>query len=594
MNSKELREKFLKFFEERGHKIIPSASLIPENDSSVLFTTAGMQQFKPYYLEQKNPQTDKHWETGKPLGGRNVVSCQKCFRTTDIEQVGDVSHLTFFEMLGNFSFGGYFKKEAINYAWEFIHDILKIQPDRIKISVFAGDKELSFDKESFQIWKQLGLEKQIVLGDRKDNFWGPTGEEGPCGPTTEIYIDGIEIWNLVFNEYYQQTDKKLRPLSLQGVDTGMGLERLCLVMQYPEDDTKTIFDTDLFRQLMDYLHQQGDDKVNENIYRIIADHLRAATFLAATGVVPSNVEQGYILRRLIRRIVRFGRMAQLQSAWLEPALVIIKNKYGAFYPEINEKEKIQKVIETEEEKFEKTLARGLKMWEKLAAQLIARKEKVVSGEIAFPLYESYGFPLELIEEMAQENGLIVDRKGFEKMFQQHRFISRAGKEKKFGGHGLNKKLGTADEKRIVKLHTATHLLLAALRNILDSNITQKGSDINSERLRFDFSFPRKLTAEEIEAIENWVNSRIKENLTIVHEETSYQEALAKGALGSFQDRYPERVTVYTILSSENQSPCSQEICAGPHVQNTGEIGHFRILKEESVSQGVRRIKATIE
>jgi len=593
--SEELRKLFLDFFQKKGHRIVPSSSLIPENDSSVLLTTAGMQQFKLYYSGKKDPLRDNHLELGEPLGTKNVASCQKCFRTTDIMSVGDVSHLTFFEMLGNFSFGGYFKEQAINYAWEFINRVLKVPRERIGITVFGGDEEVPFDKQSFQVWQKLGLKEKISKGKREDNFWGPTGKEGPCGPTTEIYIDGIEIWNLVFNEYYRQADGKLIPLSSRGVDTGMGLERLCLVEQYPKDKEKTIFATDLFRGLMTYLHQRSQKQVEESVYRIIADHLRSAVFLAGAGLLPSNLGQGYILRRLIRRIIRYAKIAQLENNWLEPAVKIIVSKYSAFYPELKKKENISNVIREEGEKFAKTLKKGTKEWEKIASQLHQQKQKIISGETAFRLYESYGFPLELLEEMAKEDNLLVDKAGFEKEFQRHRLISRAGKEKKFGGHGLkdNQDYTKEEKEKVIRLHTATHLLLAALRNIINPSIVQKGSDITPERLRFDFSFSRKLSGEELKEIEDWVNERIKENLSVVHYTTTYEKAVKEGAVGSFKDRYPKKVTVYEIKSAEGKV-YSKEICAGPHVKFTKEIGKFKIIKEKSAAQGIRRIRAIVE
>ncbi len=601
MDSKELRKTFLEFFEEKGHRLIPSSSLIPDNDSSVLFTTAGMQQFKPYYSGQKDPFRDEHPGLGEPLNTRMVTSCQKCIRTTDIMAVGDASHLTFFEMLGNFSFGGYYKKEAIHYAWEFINQILRIPQDRIKITVFGGDttndskQAIPFDKESFEIWKGLGLEGKITRGNKEDNFWGPTGKEGPCGPTSEIYVDGIEIWNLVFNEYYQQSNGELKVLSSKGVDTGMGLERLCLVMQYPQDKQKTIFDTDLFNNLINYLHQQGRKGTEESAYRIIADHLRSSIFLVGAGIVPSNLGQGYILRRLIRRMIRYERIVQLKEEWLKQAIRLVTSKYSNFYPELNNIRDIYNIIEEEKVKFQKTLTKGIKEWQKISLQLQQGEKRVVPGVLAFRLYESYGFPLELLIEMAQEQGLIVDTDGFEKEFQQHRLISRAGQERKFGGHGLknNEKYSEEDKNKVTRLHTATHLLLAALRKLVDPNTIQKGSDITPERLRFDFSLSRPLTKEEIKKIENWVNGVIKENVPVTHYVTDYKQAVQEGALGSFKDRYPERVTVYEIKSN-NGTIYSKEICAGPHVESTGEIGEFQILKERSAAQGIRRIRAIVK
>lgn len=594
-SSNELRQLFLKFFEERGHRIIPSSSLVPENDSSVLFTTAGMQQFKLYYSGKKDSLKDIHLELGEPLKTTKVTTCQKCIRTTDISSVGDVSHLTFFEMLGNFSFGGYFKKEAIYYAWEFIHQQLGIDPERITITVFGGDKDVPFDEESFNIWKELGLEGKIEKGNREDNFWGPTGTEGPCGPTTEIYVDGIEIWNLVFNEYYQNTKGDLSSLPKKGVDTGMGLERLCLVMQYPHNRTKTIFDTDVFQDLMVFLRQNSLSPDKPYAYRIIADHLRSSIFLSAAGVLPSNLGRGYILRRLLRRMIRYAHLVNMKKEWLQPAIKLIVDKYSNFYPELKQEEEIYKVIKEEDDKFQQTLERGLKELRKLFSKLENNKETMVSGEKAFYLYESYGFPLELIEEVAQQSNFQVDKDGFEKKFQEHRKISRAGKTKKFGGHGLkgDQKYSEVEKQKVIRSHTATHLLLAALRNIINPDITQKGSDITPERLRLDFSCPRKVTPEELKKIEDWVNNCIAKNVPVTSYETTYDQAVADGALGSFRDRYPKKVRVYTIEDEEGNI-YSKEICAGPHVKNTKDIGHFRIIKEKSAAQGIRRIKAVVE
>jgi len=607
MDSKDLRKRFLKFFEERGHKIIPSSSLIPENDPSVLFTTAGMQQFKLYYIGALNPFTDNHFNLGEPLKSYSTASCQKCLRTTDIDSVGDESHLTFFEMLGNFSFGGYFKEQALKDGWEFINKELNIPLNRVQMSVFGGDKEVPFDKESYEILLKLGIPKgKLIKGTRKDNFWGPTGEEGPCGPTAEIYVDDIEIWNLVFNEYYMHSDKSLERLKIKGVDTGMGLERLVLIMQYPEDKNRTVFNTDLFEDFMEYLKKYGGEdkkKGEERSRRIIADHLRASVFLAAAGVQPSNLERGYILRRLIRRFICHSQIIDLKPGWLNGAIAVIVNKYKNFYAELNNQEEIKKIINAEIEKFQGSLQRGLKEWQKLLLDVSSRKKDVISGERIFRLYESYGFPFELMKEIAEEKGIKIDDKAFQKEFQHHQEVSRAGQIKKFGGHGINKikdQKGPYGESqatakiKIIRLHTATHLLLQALRNIIDSNITQKGSDINAERLRLDFDFDRKLTSEELKKVEDLVNQKIQENLIVTHYDTSYEEAKKQGALGSFKDRYPEKVTVYEIKEENTEQVWSKEICAGPHIEKTKEIGKFKILKQEAVANKVRRIRATIE
>lgn len=587
-----LRKSFLEFFQNKEHRIVPSSSLIPDNDPSVLFTTAGMQQFKLYYLGAKDPFKDTHPLLNEPLNTLQVATCQKCLRTSDIESVGDESHLTFFEMLGNFSFGGYFKEEAINYAWEYLTKSLKIAPERMTVSVFKGTADVPFDQESYQFWLKLGFPKEkIILGEREDNFWGPTGKEGPCGPTTEIYVDGLEIWNLVFNQYYKTSEGILTPLKINGVDTGMGLERLVLVTEFPQQPEKTVFETDLFNDLMQSL-KEASSLPQEKLLRIIADHYRASIFLAAAGVVPSNTDRGYILRRLMRRIIRFEKVIQLKEEWYLKGFEILQNKYRNFYPELNNQSEILNTFFQERDKFEKTLQNGIKAWEKLLRSIGERKE--IPGREAFYLYESYGFPLEMLEEMAEEQGKVVNKEEFQQEFEKHQEISRIGQEKKFGGHGINTVANEQDKIKITKLHTATHLLLAALRTILGPQIEQRGSDITPERLRLDFPFARKLTASELQEIESLVNQMIQKNLKVEHYETTYEEAVSQGVIGTFKDRYPEKVIVYEIKDSETGQIFSAEICAGPHVTTTQELGHFKILKEEAVGQGVRRIKAILE
>jgi alanyl-tRNA synthetase len=593
MTSEKLRKTFLDFFKDKGHRIIPSSSLIPEDDPSVLFTTAGMQQFKLYYSGLKDPFLDLHPLIHEPLNNLNVSTCQKCIRTSDIESVGDESHLTFFEMLGNFSFGGYFKEKAIEYAYELLNSKFQIPNSRMAVTVFEGDKNIPRDEESAKVWHQFGFSEKngnLKFLGKDNNFWGPTGQEGPCGPTTEIYVDGIEIWNLVFNQYYQSPDKTLTPLKSNGVDTGMGLERLAKVMQFPQDNTKTIFETDLFKDLIWSLKEHSLHP-DEKIYRIIADHYRSSIFIAASGIIPSNTDKGYILRRLIRRLVRFSKLINLDENWYPQGFNLIKDKYGYFYPELNNQAEIMSVFNLEKEKFEKTLMSGTKEWNKLLQKL--DPHQIISGKDAFRLYESYGFPLEILEDMAREEGREVNKKEFEEEFNHHQNISRAGQTKKFGGHGINNIKDPKAKLQMTKLHTATHLLLAALRKILDSSIEQKGSDINPERLRFDFPFNRKLTNEELQKIENMVNEAINKNLIVEHYETSYKEAVRKGVLGTFKDRYPEKVIVYEIKDKNNGQVFSAEICAGPHVNSTKELGRFKILKEEAVGQGIRRIKASL-
>ena len=569
MKSAELRKRFLDFFEKKGHRIVPSSSLLP-TDPSVLFTTAGMQQFKEYYLRKPSPY------------GKNVVSSQKCFRTSDIEEVGDESHLTFLEMLGNFSFGGYFKKEAINFAFEFLFKELKLPLEKAIFTVFEGDNKVPFDEESFSIWKKMGIpENKIKKFSRADNFWGPTGKEGPCGPTTEIHFDDstgsppVELWNLVFNEYYQDRDGKLNPLKQKGVDTGMGLERLAMICQ----QKPSVYETDLFEPIFREIKRPGNVKAE----RIIADHIKSAVFLISEGIFPSNVERGYVLRRILRRGIRYGKILNLPKNFLIPLAQKVIEIYQDIYPEVLSKQAdILTVIQNEEEKFEKTLRKGLAQFDKLLKSKIKnQKSKIIDGEEAFDLYQSYGFPLELTRELTREEGFEIDEKNFQEKFKKHQEISRAGAEKKFGG------IGKEANYEATKLHTATHLLQAALREILGNQVKQMGSDITPQRLRFDFFHPKKLTSEELKRIEDLVNQKIRENLEVKKEEMSYGEAIKSGALAFFKEKYPEKVTVYSVNNF------SKEICAGPHVKQTSELSHFKIVKEESSGSGIRRIRAIL-
>jgi alanyl-tRNA synthetase len=568
MDSYKLRKKFLDFFEKKGHKIVPPSSLIP-TDPSVLFTTAGMQQFKPYYLGEPSPY------------GPNVASCQKCFRTSDIDEVGDERHLTFFEMLGNFSFGGYFKEEAIQYAFEFLFKELKLPLERAKFTVFKGDEEVPEDKESPRIWQKLGVPKEKIIGmGREDNFWGPTGLEGPCGPTTEIHIDGIEVWNLVFNEYYKDREGRLTPLKQKGVDTGMGLERLAMIIQ----NKSSVFETDLFEPILKVLSTSTIELRASNVrsQRIIADHIKGSVFLISEGILPSNVERGYVLRRILRRAILHSKILNLPKNSLIEAAKKVIEIYKNVYPEVLSKQAdVLTVIENERGKFEKTLETGLKKLKSQISNCKMKNEKILPGKIVFDLFQSYGFPFEITKEIAKEEGLEVDEKDFQERFKKHQEISRVGAEKKFGG------LGEVRDYNMVKLHTATHLLHSALRQILGEKVKQMGSDITPERLRFDFSFDRKLTEEEIRKVEDLVNQKIKEDLEVKREEMDLEDALKSGALAFFKEKYPERVTVYTIGNF------SKEICAGPHVKRTSELGNFKIKKEESAGKGVRRIYAIL-
>ncbi|MBI2669660.1 MAG: alanine--tRNA ligase [Candidatus Yanofskybacteria bacterium] len=596
MTHLEIREKFLKFFEERGHKIVPSSSFLP-NDPSVLFTTAGMQQFKPYYTGEADPIKD--------FGSLNAVSIQKSMRTSDIDEVGDESHLTFFEMLGNFSFGNYWKKEAIQYGYDFIIKELGVPIDRIKISVFKGDEQVPADLESLEIWRSLGItDEKIIFGERGDNFWGPTGNRGPCGPTTEIYIDGLEVWNIVFNEYFCDSDyakassdegrKHFLPLAKRGIDTGMGLERLTMILQ----KKSSVFETDLFVPIIEEIRGKNLYDLEKNTYaeRIIADHLRAAIFLIADGVLPSNVTQGYVLRRLLRRAIRYVTLLKLPNdIYQRVAHVIAHDIYDMTYPELTEKQKeILEVIEKEKNKFEKTLVGARKGFKQ-------RGKKPLSGKEAFDFYQSWGLPIEQIKELAIELEVPAEQdfeKNFENARKEHLAISAHGAEKKFGGHGLildtgELKAGNEEElARVTRLHTATHLLHASLRKILGEEVHQAGSDITAERLRFDFTFPRKMTTEEIKKVEELVNETITQNLPVTMQEMPYEEAIKKGALAFFKLKYPPIVKVYTV--GPNDAPFSRELCGGPHVTNTGVIGNFKIVKEESISAGTRRIRAIVE
>jgi len=575
MNSAEIRKRFLDFFRERGHTVVPSSSLLPD-DPSVLLTTAGMQQFKRYFTGELDPIKD--------FQSKNTASIQKSFRTSDIDEVGDESHLTFFEMLGNFSFGGYFKKEAIEYGYEFITKTMGLSID--KVSVFAGDADVPADAESEKIWRALGAGRVDRHG-REDNFWGPTGSEGPCGPTTEIYVGGVEGWNIVFNEYYKHLDGRLEKLTNPGVDTGMGLERLAMASQ----GVPTIFGTDLFSApLIEPLRRRPEFRSSERAersLRVIADHVRAATFLIGDGVVPSNKDRGYILRKLIRRAITHANFLQSFPEKVLASLVDgVIDVYMDCYPELGRKRaEIADVFEQEQSAFVKTYARGKKILEK--------KERL-TGQEAFDLYQSYGFPPEVTYEFKP-----FDWEEFNSAKEGHLKVSAVGGEKKFGGHGLildtgELKAGSEEEmKRVLRLHTATHLLQQALREVLGNEARQMGSDITPERTRFDFAFPRKMTPDEVKNVENIVNRVIGEDLPVKFEEMPKEKAEKTGALFFFKEKYPERVKVYYV-GKTLETAWSKEFCGGPHVGRTGEIGRVKVLKEEAVGAGVRRIRAAVE
>lgn len=598
MTSSEIREKFIQFFKKKGHKQIPSVSLVPEADPTVLFTTAGMHPLVPYLLGQKHPQ------------GKRLVNYQKCLRTDDIDEIGDSSHLTFFEMLGNWSLGdpeepdgigaGYFKKEAIEFSYEFLTDKkwLGLDPKKIYVSVFKGDKNIPRDTESAGIWKKQGIPKnRIYFLGKEENWWGPAGEVGPCGPCTEMFYDTggkkcssrcqpgcscgkyVEVWNNVFMTYNKTASFKYEPLKQKNVDTGMGLERAAMVLQKKE----SVFDTDLFLNIVNKI-KELTKKENTKPIRIIADHLRAVTFAIADGVTPSNLDQGYVVRRLTRRAIRYGKMLGIEQNFCSKIAQAILSDYKDIYPELEKnKKKILEELDKEEEKFSETLRRGLRKFEKVVQDNINRKQKTLSGKETFHLYDTYGFPPELTEELAKEKGFKIDKKEFQKAFKKHQRLSRAGAEKKFKG-------GLADaQKETVKLHTATHLLQQALQDVLGEHVKQAGSNIIPQRLRFDFTHQRKMTESEIKKVEKIINDKIKEKLPVCVKEMSYDDAVKSGALAVYsKDKYPEKVKVYSV------GDYSREICGGPHVENTSELGKFRIVKEESSSAGIRRIKAILE
>ncbi len=583
MKAFELKQKYLDFFKSKGHVIIPSASLIPVNDPSVLFNTAGMQPLIPFLLGQTHPL------------GKRLANIQKCIRTVDFENIGDNTHHTFFQMLGNWSLGDYFKKESITWSFEFLTDKkwLGLPLSNLAFTVYEGDKVVPRDEESAKLWSGLGVPKERIAYLGKDNFWS-AGDVGPCGPSTEIfYWKGagpapktfdptdnlwVEIWNNVFMTYNRKEGGILDELLHKNVDTGMGYERTLAVLSGKESS----YETELFLPIIKEIERLSKKEyVAEKKYmRIIADHLRAAVFLLGdqNGIVPSNVDQGYILRRLIRKAVCLGRLIGIGGCFAVEIAKIIIDTYKESYPELLQNSgKVLSELEKEEHKFNLTLEQGLKEFEKMAA-----KYKEIPGKEAFLLFQSYGFPIEMTQELATEKGIKVDAIGFKQEFEHHQELSRVGAEKKFKG-GLSE--ANADTTR---LHTATHLLNEALRKVVSMDVKQKGSNITPERLRFDFNFDRKLTDDEIKKVEAEVNRMIQTHTQVVREEMPVKEAFAQGAHGEFGAKYPEKVSVYTI------GKYSKEICMGPHVQNTSELGKFKIQKEESVAAGVRRIKAVLE
>ncbi len=600
MSSEEIRKKFLEFFASYGHAVVPSSSLIPD-DPSVLLTTAGMQQFKKYYTGELNALADFKDNKGKPT--LSTASVQKSFRTSDIDEVGDETHLTFFEMLGNFSFGGYWKEEAIRYAYEFITSPKWMGLEISYVTVFQGSDVVPKDEESKYIWKSLDPNLIIKEEGMEDVFWGPTGTSGPCGPTTEIYCKNaagkdVEIWNIVFNEFLCSGSReellsgtaKLTPLKTKGIDTGMGLERLAMIAQ----KKKNIFETDLFEPLITRIPDRytGKDGIMQlQQQRVFADHVRAISFLISDGIQPSNKGAGYVLRRLMRRLMAYEEMYKISPDVFASLVAETVDRYGSFYNGLNNSlDTINTTTYEERKKFKETLGRGMKEMSKMPA---------VTSSDAFMLYQTYGMPFEVIKELDPHKSKNLTRADFDAEFKKHQELSRAGAEKKFGGHGLildTGELKAANQEelnKVLQLHTSTHLLQQALREVLGPDVHQAGSDITPERTRFDFSFERKLTSEEIRKVEDLVNEKIKEDLPMQFKEMPKDEAEKIGALHFFKERYPDPVKVY-FVGKDLKSAWSKEFCGGPHVTRTGEIGHFKIAKEEAVGAGVRRIRGIVE
>ena len=594
MTPKELKEKYIKFFLERGHKEIPSASLVPENDPSTLFISAGMHPLVPFLLGEAHP------------AGKRLVSVQKCLRTEDIDRVGNNYYHTFFEMLGNWSLGDYFKKEMIPWSYEFLTKELGIDPSKLNITVFAGDENSPKDEESAEIWQKVGIPNERIFNlGKEDNWWGPVGKTGPCGPDTEMYIDTgkercgkdckpgchcgkyIEFWNDVFMQYNKKEDGSLEPLEHTNVDTGMGVDRTSAILEGHMDDYKTENFLPIIHKIESLTgNKYGEDEEITRCIRIIADHIRSAVFVLSEGVIPSNKDRGYILRRLIRRVVRFGKKLSIDKDFTSDIAKEVIQIYEKDYPEISQnKEIILSELQKEEHKFSSTLDRGAKEFEKIATK--EAQGKIVTAEEAFNLYQSFGFPIEITEELASEIGFSVDTDGFEKLLKTHQEKSREGLENKFVG-------GLSDHSEIsTKYHTATHLLQSSLRKVLGEHVSQKGSNITGERLRFDFSHPEKVTDEQLKEVEKLVNSWINSNFPIEQEVMTLEAAKKLGSLAFFGEKYGDQVKVYTIKNPKTNEVVSKEVCGGPHVKNTSEIGEIKIIKEEGVGEGVRRIKAIV-
>ena len=591
----ELRSKYISFFKSKNHTEISGKSVIPENDPTVLFTTAGMHPLVPYLMGEPHP------------AGTRLTDYQKCIRTGDIDAVGDASHLTFFEMLGNWSLGDYFKKEAIEYSFEFLTSpqYLNIPVELLSVTVFAGDNEVPRDTESADIWERLGIPRErIHFLPREDNWWGPAGETGPCGPDSEMFIDTgktacgaecrpgchcgkyVEIWNDVFMQYRKNKDGSYEVMQRRCVDTGMGIERTVAMLQ----GKKSVYETEIFTPLIKSVEQlsnyrYGTEEEKDVSVRIICDHVRATSFILGDpkAVLPSNVGAGYVLRRIIRRAVRHGRKLGIEGGFLAvPAQVVIE-QYKNAYPELKEKEPvITAELKAEEARFLETLKKGEAEYEKMKPNLLKNPKKIIPGRLAFKLYDTYGFPIELTEELAHESGLTVDRAEFDEAFKKHQECSRAGSEQVFKG-------GLADHsEQTTAYHTATHLLHKALRMVLGDHVEQKGSNITAERLRFDFSHPKPMTAEEKAEVERIVNEQIQADLPVTMEILPLEEAKKAGAMALFGEKYEETVKVYSI------GAFSKEVCGGPHVEHTAVLGHFSIQKEQSSSAGIRRIRAVLQ
>ena len=585
MKAYELRRKYIEYFKKNGHKEIPSAPVVPENDPTVLFTTAGMHPLVPYLLGEPHPQ------------GRRLTDYQKCIRTGDIDSVGDPCHLTYFEMMGNWSLGDYFKEESIKLSYNFLKEELGFDMDKISVTVFAGEEGIPRDEEAANAWMEMGIPSdRIFYCGREDNWWGPAGETGPCGPDTEIFYDTgkpkcsedcspacgcgkyLEIWNNVFMQYNKTKEGKFEPLAQKNVDTGLGLERVISLLQ----GKNNVYETELFADVIAKTEELAEN-ANINSCRIIADHLRASIFMIIDGVRPSNVEQGYVLRRLLRRVIRHMRKIGFNPDQISVLVETFVGVMTEMYPEVPaNKDTLVEVINEEKNKFVKTLEHGEKEFTKNAEKTKAEGKDKIDGPVVFRLYDTFGFPPEMTAELAEEQGLKIDMDEFNELFKKHQELSRAGSEAKFKG-------GLADHsEKTTAYHTATHLLHKALQIVLGEHATQKGSNLTAERLRFDFMHPQKVTPEELKQVEDIVNEQIARDLVVTCEEMSLEDAQASGATGLFASKYGDKVKVYTI------GDFSKEICGGPHVERTGNMGHFKIKKEEAVSAGVRRIKAILE